>query len=943
MKPWREVCVPHPDVLEGTFQQSEFAADLSVVHAGRATREYGDAAAFYQRTYITEGMRLLLTQVAQRLNGKGGEPVIQLQTAFGGGKTHTMLAVYHLAKRTADLKDLAGIPGLLDRAGLMDVPRARVVVLDGTERGPAKPWFHGKTEVRTLWGELAWQLGGEEGVALVSEADQTGTSPGKEALRVLLERFAPCVVLVDELVAYVRAFREGEKFSGGTYDSNLSFVQALTEAVKQVPTAMVLASLPESEIEAGSDRGVATLRALEKVFGRIQALWKPVAAEEAFEIVRRRLFESVKDPKERDEVCLAFARAYQKEGAKLPSETQEARYQRRMEQAYPIHPEIFDRLYGDWSTLDGFQRTRGVLKLMAQVIYRLWQNHNQDLMILPGSLPLADSNVRNNLVSCLPNSGWDAVLERDIDGSGAETTTIDTKETRFGEVKAAQRVARTIFLATAPSSGNPRAASGARGVERARVLLGCLQPGQSSAVYSDALNRLHDRLHYLNSSGDKEQDTTRYWFDVRANLRREMEDRKSQFEERGEVRKKIAAVLKKLTSGGSASFEGIHIFTASGDIPDDGALRLIFLLPEQSYSKADPQPASDALLEILQKHGNKARFRVNRLLFVAADQGALLRLRDTVRTALAWASIVSDISEGRLNIDRLQDQKAKGELEAAEGAVQRSARECFRWVLCPTAEPTAREPSIEVFPIPNSQRGYVSEIDQLCKENDLVIAEWAPEHLGTILRDLYWKGASAVRLGVVWEDMLRYLYLPRLKQRDTLDQVVLRGAASTSYFGTARGQNGEILEQFNLGVVPSSSDDDLLLIEPGVAAAYERTLEEQRRAHQTRQDATKHEPPELEPGAVPRRPPPEEKTEQKPADAAAHSFVGTVEVNPTTAKVKLVTIAEEIIALLTSDPNATVKVTLEISAEFPEGASAQTRRAVSENARELGFKIKSWE
>lgn len=452
MKAWREVSVPHPDVLEGTFQQSEFAADITAVRSGRATREYQDAAAFYQRTFITEGMRLLLTQVAQRLNGKGGEPVIQLQTAFGGGKTHTILAVYHLAARGCPLTELSGIRPLLDQAGLTDVPKARVAVLDGTAHAPGQPWHHGGVQVRTLWGELAWQLGGEEGLALVREADASGTSPGKETLRGLLERYAPCVVLVDELVAYIRQFSDAQVLSGGTYDSNLSFVQALTEAAKLVPTAIVLASLPESEVEAGSSRGVAALKALEKTFGRVQALWKPVATEEAFEIVRRRLFEPIHDAEARDTVCREFVKAYEAEGAKLPSETHESRYYDRLVQAYPIHPEVFDRLYEDWTTLETFQRTRGVLKLMARVIYRLWKDDNKDLMILPGSLPLYDSGSRNELVYYLP-PGWDAVIEGDVDGDRSETSEIDQKEPRFGSVRAARRVARTLFLGSAPSSG----------------------------------------------------------------------------------------------------------------------------------------------------------------------------------------------------------------------------------------------------------------------------------------------------------------------------------------------------------------------------------------------------------------------------------------------------------------------------------------------------------
>jgi uncharacterized protein len=206
-------------------------------------------------------------------------------------------------------------------------------MLDGSAHAPGQPWKRGKQAIKTLWGELAWQLGGSEAFALIKDADVTGTSPGKNVLRELLETHAPCVVLIDELVAYIRQFPEGQTLSGGTYDSNLSFAQALTEAAKLVPTAIVLASLPESDVEAGSQRGVATLRALEKTFGRIQALWKPVATEEAFEIVRRRLFEAVRETKARDVVCRAFADAYVAEGSKLPSETQERRYYDRLTQA----------------------------------------------------------------------------------------------------------------------------------------------------------------------------------------------------------------------------------------------------------------------------------------------------------------------------------------------------------------------------------------------------------------------------------------------------------------------------------------------------------------------------------------------------------------------------------------------------------------------------------
>ena len=291
IKPWREVAHPHKDVLEGTFKQSEFAADISQVHAGTAPEEYQDAEKFFARTFITEGMRLLLQSVAERLSGRGGDPVIQLQTAFGGGKTHTLLAVYHLASRQCPTEKLAGIPPILDAAGIASLPQARVAVVDGIKFSPSLARSHACITVNTLWGDLAVQLLGAEGYALLAEADQAGTSPGKEALTTLLQRAAPCVVLLDELVAYVRQLEPGKSYLGGTFDSNITFIQALTEAMKGVPNAILLASLPESETEAAGTQGQRALTVLEKYFGRVESVWKPVAAQEAFEIVRRRLFD----------------------------------------------------------------------------------------------------------------------------------------------------------------------------------------------------------------------------------------------------------------------------------------------------------------------------------------------------------------------------------------------------------------------------------------------------------------------------------------------------------------------------------------------------------------------------------------------------------------------------------------------------------------------------
>ncbi len=717
------------------------------------------------------------------------------------------------------------------------------------------------------------------------------------------------------------------------------FWEAGAEGAKLVPNAVVLASLPESDSQAGGPRGVSALKALEAVFNRVQALWKTVAPEEAFEIVRRRLFEPIREAKARDEVCRAFADAYVAEGAKVPQETQEARYFDRMMQSYPIHPEVFAQLYEEWTTIEGFQRTRGVLKLMAKTIFRLWQDNNKDLMILPGSLPLYDGSARNELIYYL-GPGWDPVMDRDIDGERAETTMLEAEETRFGSVQAARRVARTVFLSSAPSSVSMK--SGTRGIDRARVLLGCLQPGQTSSLYSDALNRLADQLHYMSSSGDKSQDATRYWFDTRANLRREMEERKQRFEEKNEVRGRMAEVVKKLAAG-ATFFDGTHIFTPHSDVPDDSALRLLVLSPEQFYSKEEPRLAHDAVLDYVRNNGTKPRYRGNRLLFLAPDHGALARLRDCIRVALSWASIVDDVAAMRLNLDNLQTEQAKKELKSAEEVLPRVARECFKWLLCPSQDSPTGKPGVETVSLNTSGAALGPEIERVTLDNEWVIPTWSPIHLRTKLKELYWKAhKSAVKAADFWEDTLRYLYLPRLKDRGVLAQAIVKGAGTRDFFGTAYGEHEGKFDGFKFGDANVQFDDTLLLIEPDAAKAYEAANQPVVPPGPTPPGPTPPGP--IPPGPTPPGPTPPGPTPPGPTPPPkAKAFYGSASVTPATAKMRLVQIAEEVIALLAADPNAEVQVRLEIHASFPQGAQDQTKRAVSENAKTLGFATAEWE
>lgn len=929
LKPWREIAVPHEDVLKGTFAQAEFAADISRVHAGTATPEYQNPTLFFQRTFITEGMRLLLDSVVKRLSGRGGDPVIQLQTAFGGGKTHTMLAVYHLASAKVPASDMAGVSAILDAAGVAELPQARIAVLDGIKSSPNQPVSHGGGTVRTLWGDLAWQLGGADGYALVADADTSGTSPGKAVLETLLARYAPCVILIDELVAYVRQFEEGKALTGGTFDSNLSFVQALTEALKAVPTAVLLASLPESDKEAGSQRGVKALAALAHYFGRVQALWKPVATEEAFEIVRRRLFSQIGDRLAAESVCRAFADYYVAHKDDLPRETQEGRYYERLLHAYPIHPEVFDRLYEDWSSLDNFQRTRGVLKLMAKVIHRLWQSENRDPLIMPGSLPLDDANTRNDIIYYLPQ-GWDPVLERDIDGERAETTGIENQDTRLGSVQACRRTARAIFLGSAPSTANQVV----RGLELERVVLGVAVPGQQLGIYKDALRRLGDRLHYLNSGGN------RFWFDTRPNLRREMEDRKRRFQDKEDVFPAIQDRVRKSLATGL--FTGIHVFTGSSDVPDDWALRLVVLAPDAGFSRSGANLAVDRASEILKNRGDSPRQKQNRLIFMAADYDNVARLRDQVRSMLAWQSIVNDGRDGKLNLDGIQTKQAQKGLDDANDALRRMVRETYKWLLAPVQEARPGKGLSEVqwehFPLNPGAANASQEIERVMKENELLITEWAPIHLANMLKAWFWK-EDQPEVGAldVWQKTCQYLYLPRLKEDQVFQVTVGAGVESQDFFGMAQGKTDDRYQGFVFGKRSTVFlDAGLLLIEPKTAGEYLAKLrweDESSRRNPAEPTGSGHSAAVAGEPQIAGQP----KVEPTKADPKRRYFA-SVDLDPVMAKKQFADIVDEVVQQFSTKLGVRIRISVEIDAESSVGFDESTQRIVNENARVLKLK-----
>src|SRR3984957_18340551 len=492
LKPWREGINPHKDVATGRYQQAEFAAELWQVYRGEGSAEYKAPAEFFRRTHLTESLKRLLIGATERLAGQGGDPVVQLQTNFGGGKTHSMLALYHLFSGAAP-SELSGLDSVLAEAGVSKLPKGNRGVLVGNKISPGNPVTKTDgTEVRTLWGELAWQLGlaaggikeAKKAFSRVKADDEKATNPG-DVLRELMDQYSPCLILIDEWVAYARQLHERRDLPGGDFETHFTFAQTLTEAAKDTKRCLLVISLPASDtsgsphavaddVEVGGERGRAALDRLRNAVGRVESSWRPASAEEGFEIVRRRLFEPLVEKAHfvaRDTVAGEFYNLYRTQHQEFPPECREADYEKRLRAAYPIHPEIFDRLYTDWSTLLKFQRTRGVLRLMASVIHSLWEKTDRNPLILASTIPIDDSRVQFELTRYLSDN-WVPVIEKDVDGPNSLPLRIDGEIPNLGKYAACRRVARTVYLGSAPT---PSAAN--KGIEDRRIRLGGVMPG----------------------------------------------------------------------------------------------------------------------------------------------------------------------------------------------------------------------------------------------------------------------------------------------------------------------------------------------------------------------------------------------------------------------------------------------------------------------------------
>jgi len=611
MNTWYDIVEPHQDIKDGNFDEAVFAADLGNVALGNAPVDYNEPALFFKKTYFTEGIRNLLKTVHSKMKSGPGSSVIEIKTPFGGGKTHALISIYHYLKNGSRVQSL--LPKGLEP---MD---AKVAVIVGTHLNPLEGNKREDIIIRTLWGEIAYQLGGKEGYKYLEKNDQARVAPGKEKLREFLETQEPFVILCDETLEYLTRARDVDAKEGTHLASQtLAFFQELTETVSSLNQGMLIVTLPSSYLEDFSEKDEELLAKLEKIFGRIESIETPVKGEEIYSIIQRRLFSGVRDQERRDRIILDYFEMYQGLKSELPAKARDIDYKRKMDLAYPFHPEVIDILYEKWGTFSSFQRTRGVLRLLANVIEDLYNREKPIEIILPSDIGLGTDSVRQEFLKHIGGE-YEGIIGSDISGHEAKALALD-KENR-GWKHLAERIATSIFLYS--FSGD----KSEKGATLEYIKFAVIHKDTISSMATEVLHKLDHSLWYLNEKGGMHR------FSKIPNLNRMILDKKELYNT--SYRDEMRTLLQKEMGNAFVSFLWPR---KSEDIPDTRELKLVVMKPEEK--EETPQ-------KWLEKRGKTFRTYKNTLIFAMADPAGFGALKDQLKTYLALREIEEEIKAGK--------------------------------------------------------------------------------------------------------------------------------------------------------------------------------------------------------------------------------------------------------------------------------------------------------
>ncbi|MDI7267385.1 MAG: DUF499 domain-containing protein [Myxococcota bacterium] len=720
LKPWVRVAVPHDDIVAGNFALSMYAANLGQVDSGdkRCPEVYRDPVAFFRATHMTKALDDLLRGVAHVLTGGDGNRVLQLRTPFGGGKTHTLIGLLHLLRH----RDRLDAEKLLPKAKGTAFPnpgKTIVATLPGLDLDAASGRHVGNVHLKTLWGELAWRIGGAEAFNEVATADAAGVQPGGDKMRKLLGD-KPVLILMDEALVYVEAALGITVGDTNLGRQTMGFLQILTEVVSDLPHAALVYSLQQSTREALGDEGL--LQTLDSLVSRRDAKKEPVTGDDVLQVVRRRLFKDIGPHEVHVEVAKAYGALLesflgtnaQTDGERRAAGEQGKSLERRIAEAYPFHPELLDLMYLRWGSLPTYQRTRGALQFLATVIGAIWRSGEAGPLIAPGDVPFDDADVRNSFFTQVgERESMNSVLDSDVTGGNARCGRVDS---RFAEdapvyksLRPASRLARAVTLY---SFGAKQGED--RGVVRSDLLAAVQQPGLTADVLDVCLQQLTETLLYIHSTG------RRYRFEKKPNLNKMIDDAAHKFEG-DEVQAEVRRWLEKQIG----VREGYVVWPAGHDAVPDRKPRfhVVFLGPDLALrTRTDLEKV---VLEWTENRGDNKRQYRNALVFALPAAGPMDEARAAARMHLAITHLLDEMKAKRVKLETEDEDDLKARLTAAGKSAEAAVRKMYPTLLLPVAAPeSAKSPMrLEAFEIQEYQAAGAGLLDNILRQ----LANWVFE------------------------------------------------------------------------------------------------------------------------------------------------------------------------------------------------------------------------
>ena len=717
---WFNNVMPHYDIRNNELDESIFAANINEVVLGTAPEVYLNPAMFFAKTYITDGLRNISNRVVKAINGEETENrVISLQTGFGGGKTHTLISLYHVVKTGKALMKISACQRLFNAGVTPKFDSAAVAVFTNNTVDVVNGRYveEDNITINTLWGEIAYQLGGIDAYNLVRKNDESCIAPNTAVIKPILENVGPSLILIDELAAYC-VTADGKIVGKSTlYLQTLNFIQSLTEAVSQVPKSVLILTLPASETEVGnSPIGTQVLQTLKTRIDRIASSIKPVDDEEVFEVIRRRLFEQMPDDKVIAAVANRYKKMYYDSSDFYPEGSGMAPYAERIRKAYPFHPELIDIFRLRWGSDSRFQRTRGVLRLLASIVQNLWRRRQSlqgtQALIQSGDLVLNDLSTVTDNITNLQGNQWESVILADVAGASSNAVKIDEKI--GGNLHVTQAVATTLLLASV-------GAANSRGMSNKQLMLSVMKPKSFRVTdVNSSLKQLEDVAHYLYSSNIGEKT---YWFESKPNVNILINQAKANVSP-DEVNK---AILDSLNSSVRMITSRPKVLVnPTSDVPEQKQFTLVIMHPQYTVD-----PGADLayntkkfITDLALQRGTSSRVYRNTILFLASSSAGQAVLIDNIREGVACQTILNEYA-GQL------EREQKNEIETRKSENERKTRDALikAYSIVLKCSPMGE---IAVHSLTSFANDFSSQIQHNLIE-ELKDAEWLINRIGAVL------------------------------------------------------------------------------------------------------------------------------------------------------------------------------------------------------------------